>query len=242
MWKAELSRAGGRGCGGEGRCPCQEHTTQRFTKQILLELQKGSRPRSPPPTEPPLPGEKRPKLGLPLRPGAMWTPGTQPGCEGLLCHQPPPRHGGLRVPRPPRSQVTSAEPPPRRVPFPMEAEPTAGPGSPLPVPWAARRGAAGHTDTDRRTERETRQHRAAALARLRGCLAPPRRPPPAPPARCSASVPPPPAIRRAHARRRGPARPRGASRTRRRMEQKVITQGEVHCLRGVQLRAPRPRL
>lgn len=41
-----------------------------------------------------------------------------------------------------------------------------------------------------------------------------------------------------HTRRRGPARPRSASRTRRRMEQKVIMQGEVHCLRGVQLRAP----
>lgn len=37
MWKAELSREE---AGGEGRCPCQEHTTQRFTKQILLELQK----------------------------------------------------------------------------------------------------------------------------------------------------------------------------------------------------------
>lgn len=160
----------------------------------------------PTPHRAPPPREKRPKLGLPLWPGAGWTLGTRPGCEGLLCHQPPPRHGGPRVPRPPRSQVTSAEPPPRHVPFPMEAEPTAGPGSPLPIPWAARRGAAGHTDTDRRTERETRQHRAAALARLRGCLAPPhRRPPPAPPGLGAASPGHP-------TRPRPPSRPRASPR------------------------------
>lgn len=88
---------------------------------------------------------------------------------------------------------------------------------------------AGHADRDKRMEQETRQHHVATLAWLRGC--PCRSPHPA-------SVTPAPAIRRAPARSRGPARPRGASRTRRRMEQKVITQGEVHCLRGVQLRAP----
>lgn len=81
-------------------------------------------------------------------------------------------------------------------------------------------------------EQETRQHHMGTLARLRGHLLLPccfPRP---------ASVMPAPAIWRAPAHSRGPARPRGASRTRRRMEKEVITQGEVHCLRGVQLRAP----
>lgn len=61
MWKAELSREG---AGGEGRCPCQEHTTQHFTKQILLELQKkGSRPRSPPSHQAPSLGRRDPQPG-----------------------------------------------------------------------------------------------------------------------------------------------------------------------------------
>lgn len=96
MWKAELSRSGGQREGdgeGEGKCPCQEHTTQRFTKQILLELQKGSRPRSPHPTKPTHPGEKRPRAGAASAAGTRQTLGSWP------------QHGGPRVPCPSHSEV-----------------------------------------------------------------------------------------------------------------------------------------
>lgn len=100
----------------------------------------------------------------------------------------------------------------------------------------SKREAAEHADRDKQMEQETRQHHLGTLARLRGCLLLP----------CCfphpASVTPAPAMWRAPARSRGPARPRGASRMRRQMEKEVITQGEIHCLRGVQLRAPQLRL
>lgn len=86
----------------------------------------------------------------------------------------------------PHSKVTIAELPLScRNPFPTAARAQLS----APLPWAARRGAAGHADRDKRTEQETRQHLTAALARLGACLALPRRSP------HRASVMPAPAIR-----------------------------------------------
>lgn len=138
----------------------------------------------------------------------------------------------------PCSKVTVTELPPHCSPFPTALAGTAAPVglAPRSLSLGSKREAAEHADRDKRMEQETRQHHMGTLARLRGRLLLPccfPRP---------ASVTPAPAIRRAPAHSRGPARPRGASRTRRRMEKEVITQGEVHCLRGVQLRAPQPRL
>lgn len=191
------------------------HHTALYQTDFIRATKKGSRPRSPPSPPPPspLPGEKRPGAGGALggpralglrgmshggRAGA-WVAATKP--KGPMLSLPAVAGAGCspagvpRVSCPPHSKVTIAELPPRRSPFPYSPSrhgSDRGLSSLLPFP--GQRGEAGHADRDKRTEQETRQHRTAALARLKGCLVLPRRSP------HPASVTPPPAIRRAPAR------------------------------------------
>lgn len=139
----------------------------------------------------------------------------------------------------PCSKVTVTElPPPHRSPFPTAPAGTAAAAGSAPrsLSLGSKREAAEHADRDKRMERETKTASSGRPGPAEGAPAAPLLlPPPRLGHACPGHLASP-------ARSRGPARPRGASRTRRRMEKEVITQGEVHCLRGVQLRAPQPRL